>query len=301
MKGIILAGGTGSRLGPLTASVCKQLLPVYDKPLIYYPLTLLLSAKIREILVIVTPQDYKHFQRLLQDGSQWGISITYALQPKPEGIAQALILGDSFIGGEPVALILGDNLFHGTHLVDILAHGTSLTEGALLLAYEVDDPNRYGVVEMDALGNPWRLVEKPQHTTSRLAITGLYFYDGQAPALAHTLTKSARQEYEITDLNALYLQQGTLQVHVLERGFAWLDTGTPETLLQAALYVHTLQNRQGVKIGCVEEEAYRQGFISQGELRLLAEAVCHNAYGQYLLRLADYPASCSAGYHNACC
>ncbi|MDT7941694.1 MAG: glucose-1-phosphate thymidylyltransferase RfbA [Bacteroidota bacterium] len=285
MKGILLAGGAGTRLHPLTQVITKQLLPVYDKPMIYYPLSTLMLMGIREILLISTPQDIPHFQRLLGDGSSLGIHLSYAIQPRPEGIAQALLIAEDFLAGSPCVLILGDNLFYGSGLQAFL-ESCRITEGALIFAYPVHDPERYGVVEFDkTTGQVISLEEKPAKPKSHYAVPGLYIYDGQAPSLAKTLKPSARGELEITDLNRLYLQQGKLQVRRMPRGFAWLDTGTPRSLLEASLFVQVIEERQGLKIGCPEEVAFRKGFISLDQLRRLAEPISKTPYGQYLLRL----------------
>jgi glucose-1-phosphate thymidylyltransferase len=285
MKGILLAGGAGTRLHPMTQVITKQLLPVYDKPMIYYPLSTLMLMGIREILLISTPQDIPHFQRLLGDGSSLGIHLSYAIQPRPEGIAQALLIAEDFLAGSPCVLILGDNLFYGSGLQAFL-ESCRITEGALIFAYPVHDPERYGVVEFDkTTGQVISLEEKPAKPKSHYAVPGLYIYDGQAPSLAKTLKPSARGELEITDLNRLYLQQGKLHVRRMPRGFAWLDTGTPRSLLEASLFVQVIEERQGLKIGCPEEVAFRKGFISLDQLRRLAEPISKTPYGQYLLRL----------------
>jgi glucose-1-phosphate thymidylyltransferase len=280
-KGILLAAGTGSRLFPLTRAVNKHLLPVFDKPLVYYPLSVLMLAGVRQILLIVTPQDLPSFQRLLGDGSQWGLQIEYAVQPKPSGLADAFRLGANFLGSDPSVLILGDNIFYGLGFQTTLAAAAARTAGATIFAYPVRDARRYGVIELDARQRPVSLEEKPSIPKSNLAVPGLYFYDAQAVEIAAGLKTSARGELEITDLNRAYLQRGELHVQPLGRGFAWLDAGTPGALLQAANYVQTLEERQGLKIACPEEIAFRKGFISAGELETLAHAV-GGEYGEYL-------------------
>lgn len=286
-KGIILAGGSGTRLYPLTIAVSKQLMPVYDKPMIYYPLSVLMLAGIREILVITTPEDQASFQRLLKNGSQWGIAIEYAVQPRPEGLAQAFIIGRDFVGNSPSTLILGDNIYFGHGLTDYLKRAAARGKGATVFGYWVKDPEKYGVVSFDEKGNPETIEEKPKNPRSNWAVTGLYFYDSKVCDLAATLKPSARGELEITDLNRLYLERGELEVEKLGRGFAWLDTGTHESLLMAANYVEAVQERQGLKICCPEEIAYRQGWISRDELIKQAEPLSKNGYGQYLLQLAE--------------
>jgi glucose-1-phosphate thymidylyltransferase len=282
MKGIILAGGSGTRLYPITRSTSKQLLPVYDKPLIYYPLSTLMLAGITDILIITTPHDRPAFQALLQDGRQWGLDLGYAVQPRPEGLAQALLIGREFIGGESCCLILGDNIFFGHGLPELLRRAAGRRHGATVFAYRVSDPERYGVVEFDRHGRAVSLEEKPLRPRSNYAITGLYFYDGRAADLAARLTPSARGELEITDLNRLYLQTGALQVECMGRGFAWLDTGTCDSLLHAASFVQTVEERQGLKIACVEEVAFQMGLIGATELRRLAQPLLKSTYGRYL-------------------
>lgn len=284
-KGIILAGGSGTRLYPLTRVVCKQLMPIYDKPMIYYPLSILMLAGITEILVITTPRDKSLFQELLQDGSQWGINIRYAVQPSPDGLAQAFIIGRSFIGMDRSALILGDNIYFGHGLPDKLRAAAAQKDGATVFGYWVRDPERYGVVEFNAGNQAVSLEEKPTRPKSNYAVTGLYFYDNQVVDMAAGLKPSARGELEITDINKLYLQQGQLRVEKLGRGIAWLDTGTHEAMLQAANFIETIEQRQGLKISCPEEIAYRLGLIDSGQLIRLAEPLKKNGYGQYLLNL----------------
>ncbi len=287
MKGLILAGGSGTRLYPLTRVVSKQLLPVYDKPMIYYPLTTLMLAGIREICIISTPTDLPRFRDLLEDGSRFGVSFTYVVQESPDGLAQAFILGEEFIGGEPSCLILGDNLFHGSHLARTLQEASQLTEGGCIFAYQVRDPERYGVVEFDAGGRAVSIEEKPTRPRSTFAVPGIYFYDGTASARARALRPSARGELEITDLNRVYLEEGHLQVKILSRGTAWLDTGTHESLLQASQFIQTIELRQGLKIGCPEEVAYRMGFIDRETLRKAGEEMRKNEYGLYLLEVSE--------------
>jgi glucose-1-phosphate thymidylyltransferase len=289
MKGIILAGGSGTRLYPITRVVSKQLLPVHDKPMIYYPLSVLMLAGIREILIISTPEDLPRFEQLLGDGSQFGLQLSYAVQPRPEGLAQAFIIGAPFIGNDSAALILGDNIFFGHDLSKILKQAGQLEKGGLIFGYLVKDPERYGVVSFDADGKVLDIEEKPEKPKSRYAVPGLYFYDNEVVKIAADLKPSPRGELEITDLNRVYLQRGDLRVELLGRGFAWLDTGTHESLLQASNYVQTIEERQGLKISCIEEIAFRKGWISADQVRELAKPLAKNDYGQYLLQVADYP------------
>ena len=287
MKGIVLAGGSGTRLYPLTKAVSKQILPIYDKPMIYYPLSVLMLSGIKDILLISTPRDILVFEELFGDGSQLGISISYKVQPSPDGLAQAFILGEEFIGDDSVCLVLGDNIYYGYGLAEILMRSTEIKEGATVFGYYVSDPERYGVVEFDENRNVIDLEEKPENPKSNYAVTGLYYYDNTVVEKAKQLKPSPRGELEITDLNKLYLKEGTLKTELLGRGMAWLDTGTHESLIQASNFVASIEQRQGLKVACLEEIAYRKGYISDQELRELAEPLKKNQYGQYLLRLLD--------------
>ena len=285
-KGIILAGGSGTRLHPVTLAVSKQLLPIYDKPMIYYPLSTLMLAGIRDILIISTPQDTPRFQQLLGDGSAWGLNLQYAIQPSPDGLAQAFIIGEKFIGPENVCLVLGDNIFHGQGLGRILMEASEIKDGALVFGYYVNDPQRYGVVEFDDNGNVLSLEEKPKQPKSNYAVTGLYFYSNDVVRKSKSLKPSARNELEITDLNNLFLLENRLKVKLMGRGMAWLDTGTHESLLQASNFIYTIETRQGLKIACIEEIAYKKGYIDKTQLLKLADGLKKNQYGEYLINLA---------------
>jgi len=284
-KGIILAGGSGTRLHPATLAISKQLLPVYDKPMIYYPLSTLMLAGIRDILIISTPQDTPRFQALFGDGARWGLNLSYCVQPSPDGLAQAFILGREFVGGAPSALVLGDNIYYGHDLQGLLRNATDRTEGASVFAYHVTDPERYGVVEFDAVQRALSIEEKPQAPKSNYAVTGLYFYDNQVCDIAAGIAPSPRGELEITDVNAVYLKQGQLSVEIMGRGYAWLDTGTHDSLMEAGQFIATLEKRQGLKVACVEEIAYRSGWIDAAQLEKLAQPMLKNGYGQYLLKV----------------
>ncbi len=287
MKGIILAGGSGTRLHPLTIGVSKQLLPVYNKPMIYYPLSVLMLADIQDILIITTPDEQFLFKRLLGDGSQYGVRLTYAVQPKPNGLAEAFIIGEDFIGKDSVCLILGDNIFYGNHLGPLLKKAIDKKEGATLFGYEVKSPERYGVAEVDAQGKVLSLVEKPKNPKSNIAVTGLYFYDNQVVEIAKKLKPSPRGELEITDVNRIYMEKGQVSINIMGRGFAWLDAGTYESLMQASQFVQVIEERQGHCIAALEEIAYRQKFITRAELKTLGEKLGKSSYGQYLIEIAD--------------
>jgi glucose-1-phosphate thymidylyltransferase len=288
-KGIILAGGSGTRLYPVTHTISKQLLPVYDKPMIYYPLTTLMLGDIRDILIISTPQDLPQFENLLGDGSQWGLKLSYTVQPSPDGLAQAFILGEEFIGDDLSTLILGDNIFYGHDLENLLNSANARESGATVFAYHVNDPERYGVVEFNPDNQAISLEEKPQQPKSNFAVTGLYFYDHNVVELAKNLKPSTRGELEITDLNKLYLNNNDLFVEIMDRGYAWLDTGTHDSLLEAGQFISTIENRQGLKVACPEEIAFRKGWINKNELKILAKDLIKNSYGEYLIKLTTNP------------
>ncbi|HEY3371367.1 MAG TPA: glucose-1-phosphate thymidylyltransferase RfbA [Prolixibacteraceae bacterium] len=287
MKGIILAGGSGTRLYPITKSISKQIIPIYDKPMIYYPLSVLMLAGIREILIISTPKDIHLYEDLLEDGSQLGIKLEYAIQPSPDGLAQAFIIGEKFIGDDSVCMVLGDNIFYGYNFTSILEEAAALTDGSIVFGYYVNDPDRYGVAEFDEQGKVLSLEEKPALPKSNYAVTGLYFYSNDVVAKAKGLKPSPRGELEITDLNRLYLDEGRLNMKLLGRGFAWLDTGTHESLMQASTFISTIEQRQGLKVSCIEEIAYSKGFIDKEQLLKLAQPLCKNQYGEYLIKLAS--------------
>jgi glucose-1-phosphate thymidylyltransferase len=287
MKGIILAGGSGTRLYPLTKSISKQIIPVYDKPMIYYPLSVLMLAGIREILIISTPQDIHLYRDLLGDGEQLGLKLAYEVQPSPDGLAQAFLIGEKFIGNDPACLILGDNIFYGHGFGKVLMETSALEDGAVVFGYYVTDPQRYGVVEFDPRGKVLSIEEKPKKPKSNYAVTGLYFYSNDVIEKAKTLKPSSRGELEITDLNRLFLHEGRLKVKIMGRGMAWLDTGTHESLLQAANYIHTIEERQGLKVSCIEEIAFKRGYIDKSQLKKLAEPLLKNQYGEYLMKIAE--------------
>ena len=287
LKGIILAGGSGSRLYPATSAISKQLLPIYDKPMIYYPLSVLMLAGIREILIISTPLDTPRFQQLFGDGARWGLHLEYAIQPEPKGLAQAFLIGKEFIGTKRVAMVLGDNLFHGNELIKLLKQAAAKKNGATIFSYKVKEPERYGIVEFDKKKKPISIIEKPQKPKSRHAVTGLYFYDNRVIEMAESLKPSARGELEITDINKRYLELGELDVKIMSRGMAWLDTGTFESLLDASLFIETIQKRQGLKIACIEEIAFQMGYITAKELKSMADSMKNNEYGAYLQEILE--------------